>query len=134
MSQLRDLVRVASRPRWALASRGPLWHRFYSTNPRRATPEPSNPPFPTTGTDRYTLGLVVTAVAGLVGYGVSKFPGGDANTPKDIAAILAPERIPTVRYATLDDMKKVNSIQTSCSYRCAVTCAIGRVWMRATES
>ena len=106
--RLRSLAGVASRPRWVSASRAPMWRRFYnSTNPKRAQELPK-PLSPVTGTDGRTLNLVVAVVAGLAGYGISRLPGDDANSSKSVAAILDPERIHTVKYATLEGMKRVN--------------------------
>lgn len=110
IGRLGNLARVTSRSRWESVSRGPIWHCFYSNTDIRRAHEISRsprPPSPNIGPSRRILALVVTVFAGLAGYGISKVPSSDTNTPKIITNILDPERIPTGKYATLEDMKKV---------------------------
>ena len=52
----------------------------------------------------------VAVVAGLAGYGVSRFSTGDVKRSSNTLAILDPKRLPAVKNATLEDMKKVNDI------------------------
>ncbi|CAI7675499.1 unnamed protein product [Penicillium palitans] len=106
MRCLRKVTKLTLRPRVASVCRGPAQRRFNTNSTRSAPngPEGSTAPKETVNGKGLVVGVAV--VAGLLGYGISTLATGDANKPSSTLAILDPERLPTVKYATLEDIQK----------------------------
>lgn len=115
MRCLRKVTKLTLRPRVASVCRGPAQRRFNTNSTRSAPngPEGSTAPKETVNGKGLVVGVAV--VAGLLGYGISTLATGDANKPSSTLAILDPERLPTVKYATLEDIQKVGvTLQARC--------------------
>ncbi|KAL2695375.1 hypothetical protein AAEP93_003468 [Penicillium crustosum] len=106
MRCLRKVGELSLRPRIASVCRGPVQRRFNANSTRRApnASESSSTPKETVNGKGLVVGVAV--VASLAGYGISTLSTGGANKPSSTRAILDPERLPTVKYATLEDMQK----------------------------
>ncbi|CRL19608.1 FAD-linked oxidase-like, C-terminal [Penicillium camemberti] len=106
MRCLRKVTGLTLRPRIASVCRGPAQRRFNTNSTRSAPngPEGSTTPKDTVNGKGLVVGVAV--IAGLLGYGISTLATGDANKPSSTLAILDPERLPTVKYAILEDMQK----------------------------
>lgn len=114
MRCLRKVGELSLRPRIASVCRGPVQRRFNANSTRRApnASESSSTPKETVNGKGLVVGVAV--VASLAGYGISTLSTGGANKPSSTRAILDPERLPTVKYATLEDMQKVSSALQFC--------------------
>lgn len=55
-----------------------------------------------------TSSAISAILTGLTGYGIWKFTFNDFNVPATTTTILDAERLPLVKYASLEDMKKVS--------------------------
>lgn len=108
---LRNLTGVVPRPCRASVLHVPAWRRFSQSSSRIEQKVLPNACSRAKGRDWRIVSAIVAVVASLAGYGVSKIPNGDANVPNRMTGVLDPERLPPVKYATLEDMKKVNPDQ-----------------------
>lgn len=104
----RKVAELTLRPRIASVCRGPAQRRFNTNSNRRAqnSPEISSTAKQTFNVKGLTVGVAV--VAGLAGYGVSTLSTSDTNKSSSTLPILDQERLPAVKYATLEDMQKVS--------------------------
>ncbi|KAJ5490269.1 Vanillyl-alcohol oxidase C-terminal subdomain 2 [Penicillium expansum] len=102
----RKVAELTLRPRIASVCRGPAQRRFNTNSNRRAqnSPEISSTAKQTFNVKGLTVGVAV--VAGLAGYGVSTLSTSDTNKSSSTLPILDQERLPAVKYATLEDMQK----------------------------
>ncbi|KAH1413754.1 hypothetical protein KXW40_003773 [Aspergillus fumigatus] len=91
---------------WASVLHVPAWRRFSQSSSRIEQKVLPNACSRAKGRDWRIVSAIVAVVTSLAGYGVSKIPNGDANVPNRMTGVLDPERLPPVKYATLEDMKK----------------------------
>ncbi|KAH2321617.1 hypothetical protein KXW87_000864, partial [Aspergillus fumigatus] len=103
---LRNLTGVVPRPCRASVLHVPAWRRFSQSSSRIEQKVLPNACSRAKGRDWRIVSAIVAVVTSLAGYGVSKIPNGDANVPNRMTGVLDPERLPPVKYATLEDMKK----------------------------